>query len=109
MFFLNCFDVLISKIKKKIILMYFQVKYILKINCYYNTKHFQVQRKLNLFDSSNVTVIIIIDHKSLRGKCITSLWLYHGVQSSVMFSPSLFKVYLVEVTGTLPSVSPLII
>jgi len=38
MFFLNCFDVLISKIKKNIILMYFQVKYILKINCYYNTK-----------------------------------------------------------------------
>lgn len=32
---------------------------------------------------------------------------YHGVHSRVVFRPSLCSVYLVEVTGILPSVSPL--
>lgn len=37
----------------------------------------------------------------------TCLLLYQGVQSSLIFNPSFFKAYLVDVTGILPSVSPL--
>jgi len=36
--FLNCFDILISKLKKNIISIYFQVNFILKNNYYYNTE-----------------------------------------------------------------------
>lgn len=38
---------------------------------------------------------------------ITWRLLYQGVQSSTIGNPSFLKAYLVEVTGTLPSVSPL--
>jgi hypothetical protein len=39
----------------------------------------------------------------------TCLWLNHGDQSSLIGRPSFFNVYLVEVVGILPSVSPLFI
>lgn len=43
----------------------------------------------------------------ITGTCLLSV--YQGVQSCLMSNPSFLKEYLVAVTGTLPSVSPLLI
>lgn len=38
---------------------------------------------------------------------VTSFWWYQGLHALVMGSPRELKLYLVDSTGTLPSVSPL--
>lgn len=42
-----------------------------------------------------------------RHKNLACFWWYHGLHALVMGSPREFKLYLVDSTGTLPSVSPL--
>lgn len=45
--------------------------------------------------------------KVAKHKNLACFWWYHGLHALVMGSPREFKLYLVDNTGTLPSVSPL--
>lgn len=42
-----------------------------------------------------------------RHKNLACFWWYHGLQALMMGSPREFMLYLVDNTGSLPSVSPL--
>lgn len=61
----------------------------------------------SLHSATWYTTYTIIKTKSTINKR-TSFLLYHGLHSWTVFSPSFFNVYLVAVTGILPSVSPLV-
>lgn len=53
--------------------------------------------------SNDLTQVFMYTY-NVRTWCLS---VYQGVHSSFMRNPNFFKAYLVDVTGTLPSVSPL--
>jgi len=69
---------------------------------------FLLRTKLRLVIILLTIYLVILLRIHINVFLFTCRLVYHGLQSSTIPSPNFFSVYLVAVTGILPSVSPLL-